>query len=67
MKHIFFLKTKLIDTKNRLAVARVKESGVAEVGEGNPKVYTSYYIKKMSHGDVIYSMVTGVNNTVLYI
>ena len=57
-----------IDTKNRLAVARVKEQGIAEIGEGNQKIYTSYYIKKkMSDGDVIYSMVTVVNNTVLYI
>ena len=35
MKHILFLKTKLIDTKNRLVVARVKEKGVAQIGEVN--------------------------------
>ena len=49
-------------------VIRSEEFGVGELDEGNQKIYTSYYIKKkMSDGDVIYSMVTVVNNTVLYI
>ena len=39
--------------------------GVGEMGEGRQKVQTFSY--KISHGDVIYSMVTIVNNTVSYI
>lgn len=35
------------------------------LSEGNQKVQTSSY--KVSHGDIIYSTVTGVNNTVLHI
>ena len=39
---------------------------VAKTSEGDRKVQTSTY-KKISLGDVMYSLVTVVNNTVLYI
>ena len=39
--------------------------GVGEIGEGGPKVPTSSY--KRSHGDVTYSTVTIVNNTLLHV
>ena len=48
----------------RLVVARVGGLGVGEMGEGGQRVQTSSY---KCHGDVMYSMVTIVNNTVLYI
>ena len=38
---------------------------VGKMGEGGQKVQTSSY--KISHGDVRYSMVAAVNNTVLHI
>ena len=40
-------------------------SGVGKMGEEGQKVQTSSY--KISLGDVMYSMVTIVNNTVLHI
>ena len=43
----------LIDTENRLVVARGVGWGVGEMGEGGQKVQTSSY--KISHGDVMYS------------
>ena len=37
-----------------------------EMHDGGQKVQTSFY-KTVSHGDVMYSMVTTVNKIVLYI
>lgn len=63
------LKKELIDTGNRLVVAR----GVW-VGWGccvkwvmGVKRYKLSFIKQVSPGDVMYSMMTIVNNTVFYI
>lgn len=39
--------------------------GEGEIGEGGPKVSTSSY--KTSHGDVTYSTVTVVNNTLSHV
>ena len=39
---------------------------MGEMGEGSLKVQTSSY-KIKSHGDVMYSMATIVNNTILHI
>ena len=50
-----------MDTKNRLVVT--KGGGVVgKMGKGSRKVQTSSY--KVSHGDVIYSMVIEVNNNI---
>ena len=46
-------------------VVRGRRVGVGKTGEGGQKVQTSSY--KISPGDVMYSMVTIVNNTVLHI
>ena len=57
-------KNSFIETENRLVVAR--SWGVEEMHDGGQKVQTSFY-KTVSHGDVMYSMVTTVNKIVLYI
>ena len=54
----------LTDTENRLVDARDRDKK-DKMGERGQKVQTSSY--KVSSGHVIYSMVTIVNNTVLYI
>lgn len=53
---------KLIDTENRLVLAR--SEGMWKMGEWDQKAQTSSY--KVSHRDIMYSMVTAVNNTVLH-
>lgn len=55
---------KLTETENRLVVVKGKAGG-ERLGEGGPKVQTSG-TRWLSPGDVMYSMVTIVNNTVLY-
>ena len=57
--------TELIDTENRLVVARGGGWEVGQVDEGNEKIQTSS--NKISHGDVIYSMATIGSNAVLQI
>ena len=55
-------KTKnILDIENKLVVARGQVVG--KMGEGGQKVQTSSY--KISPGDVMYSMVTIVSNTIL--
>ena len=51
--------------ENRLVVARGWEVRGGKVGVEGQKVQTSSY--KLSHGDMMYKMVTVVNNTVFYI
>ena len=51
--------------ENRLVVARGWEVGDGKDGVEGQKVQTSSY--KLSHGDMMYKMVTVVNNTVFYI
>lgn len=55
-------KNKLIDSENRLAVARGRV-GVGEMGEG-VKRYRLPLIKEISPSDVLSSLMTIVNNTV---
>ena len=52
-------------TDGQLPEAESKGVEVGEMGKGCEKVQISTY--KISHGDVIYSMVTIVNNTVVHI
>ena len=59
------MNTKLIDTQNRLVVARGRVSGGGEIDKGHQKV--QIYSYKMSSEDNIYSTVTIVNNIVLHI
>ena len=55
-----------IEIGSRLVVARGRGlGGVEETDEGCQRIQTSYEMK--SSGDVTYSMVTIVNNTVMYI
>ena len=58
-------KTKLIDTENRWVVARVGEDG--KRGLKVAKSYKLAVIRYISHGNIVYSMVTGVISTVLHI
>ena len=54
------------NTENRLMVARSGSGGCGgEIDEEGQKVQTSSY--KISCGDVMYSLVTTVNSTVLHI
>ena len=55
----------LIDTDNRLLVAKGSQCGVGKMGKGSQKLQSSIY--KISHEEVMYSMVTIVNNTILHI
>lgn len=57
--------TKLIETENRLAVARGSMWQVGKMGEGSQKVKTPGF--KSSSGDIRYNIITIINNTVLYI
>ena len=50
-------KHKLIETENRLVVARDGDLGLEEMSKGDQKVQTSSY-KVNSSRDVIYSMMT---------
>lgn len=54
-----------MDTKNRLVVARGRWWGVNKMGESGLKAQNSSY--GISPGNVMYSLVTIVNNTLLYI
>ena len=56
---------RVIDTENRWVVDRGGGCSRDEMGECGQKVQISSY--KISHGNVMYSMVTMVNNTVLYV
>lgn len=56
----------LIATKNRLVVDVAGSEGVSEMGEGGQMAQTSNY-EVISHGDVMYSVVIIVSNTVLHI
>lgn len=58
-------KSQLIDTENRLVVARGGGWEVGEIGEGSQKIQTSSY--KVSPGDITRIVVPTVNKTVLYI
>ena len=59
-------KKHLIDTENKLEVARGRSrGGVGEEGEGGQNVQSSNY--KISHEDRRFSTRTVVNNNVLYI
>ena len=57
--------TKVIHTKKRLVGARGEGVGGWQMGKGNQK-YKLRVIKYISNGDIIYSMVTIVNNTILH-
>ena len=56
--------SKFIDTENQLVVARGSGCSLGKMGEGGQEVQTSIY--KISHGDIMYRMLTIVNNTVLH-
>ena len=64
-------KTELTDTENRLVVAlggsgvKVHVWRVGKMGEGSQNVRTSIY--KISPEDVMYTIVTIVNDTVFYV
>ena len=58
-------KSKFIETENMLVVARGRDAGVLKMSEGGPKVKTCSY--KISHGDVMHSLETIVNNTAFHI
>lgn len=51
--------------REQIAGCQRQGQGVGKIGEGGQKVQSSNY--KISPGDVMYSMVTLVNNNVLYI
>ena len=53
-----------IKTENRLVIARGGRRGVVKLGEGGQEVQTSSY--KIVPGDIMFSLVTLVHNTVLY-
>ena len=63
------IKNRVIDTENRLVVAKRRAwgmGGIGIMGEGDQKLQTSN--NKISKSwDVIHNIVTKVNNTVLYI
>lgn len=56
---------KLIAAENRLVVARGMELRVGEMDEWGQKAHTFSY--KINHEDVMYNMVTIVNNTISYV
>ena len=58
---------KLIDTENRLVVARREGDGWWDKQVKVIKRYKILVIKSISHGDLMYIMVTIVNNIVLHI
>lgn len=55
----------LIDTENRLVFARGGGGGSAKMGKGGQKIQTFGY--KICHGDIMYSIVIIINNTVFCI
>lgn len=57
---------RLTDTENRLVLARGRGQEMGEMAEGGQKAQL-LVIKLIGPGDVIYSMVTTGNNTVLCI
>lgn len=65
MISLMWKEKKLTETENRLVVVRGR-AGDEGLGEGGHKVQTSG-VRWLSPGDGVYSMVTIVNNTVLYI
>ena len=58
-------KTEFIKTENRIVIAKGEVWGVAEMGEDGQKVQNFRY--KISSGNVMYCMVSIVNNAILYI
>ena len=56
-------KAKLIETQSRIEVTRY--CGVGKTGDVGQRVQTSSY-KMNKSGDLMYNMVTIVNNTALY-
>lgn len=57
-------KNKLVDTENRAVVSRGEGYGDGTNGWMQSKGTHSTHSYKISHGDVLYSRVTTVNNTV---
>ena len=57
---------KLMDPRKQIGGYQRKSGELNEMGEGVKK-YKLPSIKQISHGDVMYSMGTIVNNSVLYI